>query len=217
MKEMILKRRDLLIVLIMILFLVGSVGHAVSATRDLMLFLTPIFLLSTGLLVLLPEILERNFKTLVWCGVIYLITFSLEALGVATGAVFGEYHYGSTLGPELFEVPVVIGFNWVIVIIASAELVMLFTRKRYLVAPLTGLAAMLFDIILEPVAIELDYWHWVGESIPLQNYAAWFVIAGIMGFTYPGFMAGKGRKMLIVYLLLQTLLFLFLRLTVVKG
>lgn len=217
MKKKIIEKRDTALLLMTILFFVGSIGHSLELTRDLMLFLTPFFLLSMGLLVLLPDIAGRNIKLLIWCFVIYVITFSLEALGVATGLVFGDYIYGSTLGLEFLEVPMVIGFNWVIVIIGSAELVMLFTRKRFLIAPLTGLVAMLFDIVLESVAIELDYWNWAGGSIQLQNYAAWFIIAGIMALTYPSFRSRLGRKLLISYLFLQTALFLLLRITVVGG
>ena len=40
-----------------------------------------------------------------------------------------------------------------------------------------------FDLFMEPAAGILDYWTWVGNRIPLQNYLAWFglsfVFAGI--------------------------------------
>ena len=34
-----------------------------------------------------------------------------------------------------------------------------------------------YDVLMEPVAIRLDFWHWPEGSIPLQNYFAWFVVA----------------------------------------
>ena len=41
-----------------------------------------------------------------------------------------------------------------------------------------GLAAAAFDGLLEPVAVRLGYWVWSRPLVPLQNYAAWAVIAG---------------------------------------
>jgi putative membrane protein len=34
-----------------------------------------------------------------------------------------------------------------------------------------------YDLLLEPVAIKLDFWNWQGGAIPLQNYVAWYVIS----------------------------------------
>jgi hypothetical protein len=42
----------------------------------------------------------------------------------------------------------------------------------------------MFDWIMEPVAIRLDYWTWAGGDIPMQNYFAWFVIATVSAFAY---------------------------------
>jgi putative membrane protein len=49
---------------------------------------------------------------------------------------------------------------------------------------LTALGAVLFDVVLEPVAMALDYWQWRGDAVPLQNYLAWFVIAFAFSFLY---------------------------------
>ena len=38
---------------------------------------------------------------------------------------------------------------------------------------------LLYDLLLEPVAIQLDFWSWGGSGIPLQNYLAWFLISAI--------------------------------------
>jgi uncharacterized membrane protein len=38
------------------------------------------------------------------------------------------------------------------------------------------------DGLIEPVAIDLGWWHWFGQAIPVQNYVAWFIIgAGLIG------------------------------------
>jgi putative membrane protein len=199
------------------MFSVGIVGHAVPLTHDLMIFLTPIFLFGMGIFVIHPWIVKKDFKFLAWVAVTYIATFLIEALGTATGAVFGEYSYGSTLGPELLDVPVVIGFNWVLVVVGAVMLAMRYMKNIYAASLLGGAIATVFDYFLEPVAIELDYWTWAGGDIPLQNYMAWFVIGTLISFSYLklGF---KGRSNLpIHYLFVQALFFLSLQLTFAFG
>jgi len=211
-------RPELLIIILMIcFFLVGYIGHMLELTRDLMLFLTPFFLLGMGVLVLYPFIRRKEYKVLVWALVTYVITFVIEALGVWTGLIFGEYDYGATLGPALFGVPLVIGFNWVIVIMGSTELSRMFIRDKRIYPIFAGLTAMVFDIVLEPAAMELDYWDWAGGTIPIQNYIAWFVIATLMAYSYTFVRKEGSSRPLIVYLFLQTILFLLIRVFIVGG
>jgi putative membrane protein len=200
---------------VIIMFFVGIISHIFEPTRDLMLLITPFFLLLMGLFVLYPSFKEEGRKFILWCLVAYIITFIIEAAGVWTGLIFGEYTYGDSLGLKLFDVPLVIGFNWVIVIIGSAELTKRFTRNVLLGALITGLSATIFDFIMEPVAMELDYWDWAGGTIPIQNYIAWFVIALVMGWTYLKFQKGRKKEITIHYLLVQTIFFLVLRIFLV--
>ena len=141
----------------------------------------------------------------------YVLTFTIEAVGVWTGAIFGEYEYGRTLGPGPFGVPLVIGFNWVIVVMGSTELARMYFKDRRIYPIIAGAVAVIFDIILEPVAMELDYWDWAGGEIPIQNYVAWFVIATLMATTYSLVRKKGASKTLIAYLLLQSVLFLVIR------
>ena len=208
---------SLLIIIMVCFFIVGYIGHILYLTRDLMLFLTPLFLLGMGILVLYPFFWKKDHRVLIWCLGSYLVTFTIEAVRVWSGIVFGEYEYGATLGPGLFGVPLVIGFNWVIVIMGSTELARIYVRDRRISPVLAGVIAVVFDIILEPVAMELDYWDWNGGVIPIQNYVAWFIIATLMSSTY-SFVRKEGTsRPLIVYLLLQTLLFLIVRLFIIGG
>ena len=160
------------------MYLVGIVSHLWPPTRPVMAGLTPGFLLATGVAALLLAIpVERRATHLVWVGLAYLVTFALEALGVATGMIFGAYRYGTVLGAHLLGVPPVIGFNWVMVVLAFIGLFSRLPHGRFWGPVLTAAAATGFDWIMEPVAIGLGYWSWDQGTIPLQNYAAWFAIA----------------------------------------
>jgi putative membrane protein len=167
-----------------ILYAVGTAAHLYRPTLGLMTAMTPWFLLACGLAVIWPSFRTGDKRFLLWGAAVYIVTFFLEALGVATGLVFGEYRYGSTLGLAAFGVPLVIAFNWAVVVYGAVRIVERRKRSDLMIAVMTGAVATMFDWIMEPVAIRLDYWTWAQGYIPLQNYLAWFVIATASAFAY---------------------------------
>lgn len=148
----------------------------------------------------------------------------VEWIGVHTGWLFGNYAYGAILGPKLWSVPLMIGVNWFIVMYGSAMLMkkissrmtkttsMQVWLKHMLIAIDAACVAVLFDWIMEPVAVQLGYWHWGGNgAIPLFNYASWFVVSWLLQlvFTYLPF---KNTNLFAIHLLLiQAMFFLILR------
>jgi uncharacterized membrane protein len=54
--------------------------------------------------------------------------------------------------------------------------------KGFLLVFLAAILAVVFDYVLEPVAINLNYWQWAYNIIPLQNYLAWFLISFGLSF-----------------------------------
>jgi putative membrane protein len=170
--------------IIYILFGVGVIGHLLEPTRDLLLAMTPYFLLFMAIFVLLPQVLRKNKKLFLWAAPVLISTFFIEALGVRTGLVFGAYEYGPTLGRHVLDVPPVIGLNWVIVMLGAILLAGRITRRAFPRALISGALAVFFDLVMEPVAIELDYWTWDNVAVPLQNYIAWGVIAFVISLAY---------------------------------
>lgn len=158
-------------------FAVGLAGHLVPATRSWMLALTSWMLVLFGLAALLPVLLEADWRLWLWAAGVYLATFALETVGTATGRVFGPYTYGRTLGLQLFGVPLVIAFNWLLVILGALLAARRLVSGAWLSSLLAAGLAAGFDWVMEPTAIRLDYWTWQSVGIPLQNYLAWFLIA----------------------------------------
>ena len=106
------------------------------------------------------------------------IGFGAEVVGVATGEVFGSYHYGESLGPKWFGVSLVIGLNWAILTYCTMVISSAISKNSWVKACLGAALMVAIDILIEPVAIQLDFWHWKGGGLPpMQNYLAWFVIA----------------------------------------
>ncbi len=199
-----------LIIILYIIFSVGLIGHIIADLRFLMLILTPYTLLLTGSSVLYFAYKKGELKFLIWCLIIYIITFSLEVLGTRTGIIFGSYTYGNTLGFKLFNVPLIIGFNWVVVILGAITLSEQIDQNIFLRALMTGTLAVLFDIVLEPVAIILDYWNWEAGLIPLLNYYSWFVISFLASVLYDLFKIRTNEKLPESYFTIQLIFFILL-------
>jgi putative membrane protein len=206
-----------------VLFTVGTAGHVYEPALPLMLGMTPGFLLLTNLLVVAPALAAAGWRFGAWLLGAYVLTFMAEAIGVATGSVFGEYTYGATLGVAWHNVPLIIAFNWVMVVhgvvCIAGKLVSLRPEfwKLPAIVMLSGVLAVAFDFAMEPVAIRLDYWQWTGGSIPLQNYGAWFVIAVLSAAFHPWQMQrssgmGAAGRLAGFFVIVQAVFFIALRL-----
>ena len=207
-----MSRRELIVAVVVgVFFLVGFIGHSLPITLPWMLRMTPYTLLACGLIAFFPVFLERKRDVLIWALLVFVITFALEALGTATGRIFGPYTYGRTLGAKLFAVPVVIAFNWLLVILGASSLARLIFRRKLLSALLAALLAVGFDYLLEPTAIRLGYWTWQAAGIPLQNYLAWFLIALAAALVYVYLRLSVKTRLPLVYFLIQLVFFAALR------
>jgi bisanhydrobacterioruberin hydratase len=167
-----------------VFFVVGFAGHLSPDTRPLMLGLTPFALLLTAWIVAVPLVSERGAKVGTWVGATLVAGFVLEAVGVATGLVFGSYSYGTVLGPKLLGVPLLIGLNWPLVILGAVTFTVRFVRNPFAAALLAGALTAGFDWVLEPFAVSAGYWTWQAGSIPVRNYIAWFLISTILALAF---------------------------------
>lgn len=198
------------IIILYIVFFVGLIGHIIPGLRFLMLILTPYTLLLTGIFVLYISYKKGELKFLIWCLTIYIVTFTLEVIGTKTGIIFGNYVYGDTLGFKLFEVPLIIGFNWVLVILGAITLAEQIDKNIFLRALLAGTLAVLFDLVLEPVAVKLDYWTWSSGLIPLSNYYSWFAISFIASLLYDLLKIRINERLPENYFMIQLIFFVLL-------
>ena len=167
---------NIIIILLFILHLVGGMAFSMDSVKPIFLALTPFNLLLTfGLLIWGNDDFSFNFFKVI--SVLFLIGFFVEVLGVYSGLLFGEYHYGKTLGFQFLEVPLIIGVNWVLLVVSSFTVSSYFVSNSILKVVLSSIIMVLLDLMIEPVAIRLDFWHWQAEVIPLQNYLMWFLVA----------------------------------------
>jgi putative membrane protein len=203
---------DRLIIRIFILFFaVGVLLHLVPALTIIPLHITDAFLLAANavVLVLLLKI-NATGRFLIFFISSYLLTFAAEAAGVSTGEVFGAYRYGDTMKLQWLEVPLIIPFNWVILVLGMTSVFTALRIPRVILPLLAAGGLVLFDFIMEPVAVQLDYWTWEGGNIPLQNYLAWFIIAWIVSSAAVFLKIKLDSKPLRAYVFIQLGFFLIL-------
>jgi putative membrane protein len=192
------------------IYLVGVLGHLVAELRPLFFLLTPYNLvLTTMVLLLMNSIKTRDLLVL---SIVFLIGFSVEVIGVKTGVLFGSYQYGETLGLKWLNVPLVIGLNWVLLNLAGHGLVNKFIKNIILKAVLAAILIVLLDILIEPVAIQIDYWSWKNNIIPLQNYLMWFGVSFVIQLIITKSKINIDFKSSLLMILLQLLFFIILNL-----
>lgn len=160
------------------LYACGLLAHSLPALRPLVSFSTDAFLwLINATLLWLAYRRHGDIRLAHWILATYLFTFAIEVIGTATGAIFGSYAYGSGMKLQLAGVPLVIALNWTALVLAANHIALYLTRSPWIAALLAGLLVAGYDWFIEPVAIRLNYWRWAtGAEVPLQNYAAWFLI-----------------------------------------
>lgn len=165
--------------IVTLFYVSGFIGMAIPESRDWFLTLTPLNLLVTaGLYLWANDSYDRNivlsFVT------IFLIGFFVEVVGVKTGLLFGTYKYGAPLGWKLWEVPLTIGINWFLLALSSYAICKSVVKNNLLVILFASLIMTLVDVLIEPVAIALDFWSWELVKPPLQNYAMWFMVSAVI-------------------------------------
>ena len=194
-------------IILPLMHLVGFLGLQISISRPLFKALVPFHLLSSLILLLLFH-LDWNRFVVFFCLVAYFTGFVVEALGVHTGMIFGQYHYGATLGWKVLDVPLIIGVNWLTLTYAVGIIANRWHHSRWVKALLAAGVVVGIDVLIEPVAVRLDFWSWAGDSIPFQNYTAWYVVAFGLLWLFYQLPFPKQNRLAGLFLVCQILFFL---------
>jgi putative membrane protein len=163
-----------------------------SDQNEFFLSTTPYVLSLTLLLLILNHDLSDK-KSKIGLILIFLFGLIVEILGVNYGLFFGEYNYGANLGPKIYEVPYVIGFNWVLLIIATGSISdKLIKGKEIYKIMFASFLMVLVDLLIEKSAPKLDFWEFVISPVPFSNYLWWFIFS--LCFQYIFFKTVKTKE-----------------------
>ena len=158
---------------------VGFWGLLFSGEPESFQKLTPLNLLLTN--VLLFAFHRRwNMAFVLFAVVVMVVGFLSEVVGVHTGLLFGNYTYGDALGIKLFEVPLLIGLNWLMLVYTTGHLVRDTPLHWLAKAVLAALLMVGLDFFIEPVAMRFDFWDWEESRIPVSNYVGWLGLSVLL-------------------------------------
>jgi putative membrane protein len=194
----------------------GGIGIAYF-NRSFFVAMTPVNLLLMFVLLAWNEI-SINKQWLIFLAAAFFTGFVTEIIGVNTGWLFGQYAYGSLLGPKILGVPLLIGINWFCIVYCSLQLVLNSIpalKTTWVGASLfAAFFATLFDWMMEPVAMVLGYWQWENGVVPLYNYVCWFLISLLLSMIYFRISLFQKNAFAIPLLVIQFLFFLLLRILI---
>ena len=119
----------------------------------------------------------------------------IEVLGVHTGWPFGIYEYDASLGVQIFDVPLVVPFAWVMMVHPALSAARRIAGRWVFLYGGALLAA--WDLFLDPLMVAAGRWRWeipgshvpFTPDIPLSNVFGWLlaglVIVGILHAVLP--------------------------------
>lgn len=196
-----------------IVYFFGILGLVYLPTRPFFEAATPFSLIFTCLL-LFSFHQGWNYAFLSFVIITFASGFLVEVAGVHTGVIFGSYTYGKTLGIQLWEVPLMIGINWLLLVYASGSVATKFSDNIFINSLLGSIIMVLLDFFIEPVAIELDFWQWQEGKIPFQNFVGWFVTAFLLQLLFHSLKFDKKNILAKYVLFVQAIFFIILQIAI---
>ena len=169
---------------LIVLYASGLIGMHLPATAALFTSLVPLTLWFTAFICVV-YFSKPSFQAYLFLASLAIAGWFLEVQGVRTGQIFGVYSYGKTLGFKLINVPITIGLNWLVLVLATNALV-----EEWNIGGKIGKAAIgaglmtALDFLIEPVAVHFDFWTWAGVQVPMQNFLAWWMASFFFHLAY---------------------------------
>lgn len=186
-------------------YIFGILGILTQNKTIDFLSLTPLNLLINAVLLFLNHKNGTRKHLLIFLS-IAVVGFFIEALGVATGVIFGEYVYKTTLGWKFLDTPLIIGVNWMLLTSSVVFSIGNKIKNSLVLALLSACVLVVLDILIEPVAMRFNFWSWNGNIVPMKNYIAWFIISFIFCYVI-AYNKGKSKNQLSPYLLILQFIF----------
>jgi len=208
-KELLQNNYKYVVGFFIIFYAVGITGMLIPRTFPLFVKLTPFALILSSFAL---AIFHHKFtpRAIAVFAAIYFFGFFIEVVGVNTGVLFGQYKYGNGLGVKLFNTPLIIGLNWLMLIYITS--VQFENAKLHVVLKiiLASILMLGYDIIIEQIAPDMHMWEFSDNIIPLRNYVAWFVIAFFFHSLIKIFRVPLNNRLAGVILICQVAFFLTL-------
>src|SRR5690242_726284 len=146
-----------------ILWIAGVAHHWIGTgrTTDVGWFAS-LSLLLAGLIVIIGADYSSDLAKLI---AIASLGFVVEVLGVRLAVPFGAYAYTEALRPQLFKVPLVIAFAWMVLVAYVKQMLLYFNLRFWVELTIAAAWMTAIDLLIDPLAVnKLGYWQWVGAG-----------------------------------------------------
>jgi len=190
----------------------------ISAIIGISLGYQPWFVSKTPLNLLIQTVLllicfpVHTFKKWLVFAVCFFFGMLVEAIGVKHSFLFGSYYYGENLGFKLFDVPLLIGVNWAILVFITAAIARRLSNNL-LIKIIIGATLMVgLDFVMEGVAPTFDFWYFTEGHPPLRNFITWFLVAAFLHFVFQYFKLNGSFKFALHLYLAQLVFFTYFNL-----
>ncbi len=224
-----LTKKNIAIFIALLFHVSGIIGILFTPYKDWFVQHTSLnLILMAGLLIFTQPNINRYFFLFIVIAII--VGLSVEIIGVNTGFLFGTYTYGDVMGVKLFNVPILVGVQWFVVVYCCGVIMQFVnnwshkkiidlggeserTQKVKSISLIidAALLATLFDFVMEPVAQQLGFWQWKNNDIPFFNFTCWFFISGLLLLVLNRLPFNKLNPFAIHLFIIQLLFFLALR------
>jgi putative membrane protein len=126
-------------------------------------------------------------KALLLLFLTFAVSLLFESVGVATGLVYGPYHYTDKLGAKFLGlVPYLIPIAWFMMTYPSYVIATRLIPKqdgvwrwRFMVAGLGAVIMTAWDLAMDPLMVAGEHWVWEVQGayfgVPVQNYWGWWL------------------------------------------
>lgn len=181
-----------------------AIGNASMQSVFVTHWITPLIMVTIGVcaLVLSYRLSSRMVGAVV---AVLIIIFLCEASGANFGFPFGDFAFTDLLGPKVLDVPLLILFTWLAILIPAWAAAGKFLRYKHVVV--ASIVVTAFDAVLEFSADSLDLWHWK-KGLPTElNFISWFGIAYVSFSILRKYASEKEPGLLVPHLLSAQLLY----------
>ena len=140
-------------------------------------------------------------RALLLLALTFAVSLLFESVGVATGWIYGAYHYTDKLGPKFLGlVPYLIPVAWFMMTYPTYVIAQRILPARVGRLALAGVGALImtaWDLAMDPMMVAGGHWVWDQPGayfdVPLQNYCGWwltifvaFLLFLLLGKIQPG-------------------------------
>lgn len=115
----------------------------------------------------------------------------IESSALATGFPYGDFTYTNVLGNKILGLtPWTVAFAYPPILLLAYSLARTMLRQQahswrsvIAIAGLTGIIAMVCDLVLDPAAVKLGFWFWDQPGwyygVPWVNFAGWILSSAV--------------------------------------